>query len=119
MTYAEVASMVAEIGLDYAYYEFPDDTQKQLPFVCFLFTGSDDAYADNINYVDKRTLVIELYTRNKDFETEETVRGVLLSHKLAFTQADDYLHDEQCYITTFTTQVIITPATPSQSTEVE
>ena len=110
MTLKEVSDMVAEIGLDYAYYEFPDDTERQLPFVCFLFTGSDDIYADDINYVDKRTLAIELYTKNKDFETEQTVRDVLLSHNLSFTVGYDYLHDEQCYITVFTTQVIITPA---------
>ena len=107
MTTQEVATMIASIGLDYAYYEFPDDTAHEPPFVCFLFTDNNDMQADNINYTDQRTLVVELYTRQKDFDLEADVRDVLNANELPFRQASDFLTDEHLYITTFTTEVIL------------
>lgn len=107
MTTEQVASMVSEIGLPYAYYEFPDNTELVPPFVSFLFTTSSDVFADDENYVDKRTLVIELYTAEKDFALENTVRNVLKSHNQTFTMDSDHLDSEQMYITTYTTEVII------------
>lgn len=107
MTTEQVASMVSDIGLPYAYYEFPDNTDLTPPFVSFLFTNSADVYADDENYVDKRTLVIELYTAAKDFDLEQTVRGVLKSHNMTFTMNADHLDSEQMFVTTFTTEVII------------
>lgn len=107
MTTKQVATMISSIGLPYAYYEFPDDTEREPPFVAFLYTDNNDMQADNINYTDQRTLVVELYTRQKDFALENTVRGVLNNNELPFRQASDYLTDEHLYITTFTTEVII------------
>lgn len=107
MTTQDVATMVASIGLPYAYYEFPDNTALEPPFVCFLFTDNNDMKADNINYTDQRTLVIELYTAQKDFIFESLIRSVLNSYELPFSQASDYLAGEHLYITTFTTEVVI------------
>ena len=108
MTLTEVAEMVESIGLPYAYYEFPDDTPREPPFICYLYTGSDDMYADDQNYQDIRALVIELYTKQKDFAQEDAVRQVLNNHSLPFSQASDYISDERVYISTFTTEVVIT-----------
>lgn len=107
MTTKEVSEMVAEIGLPYAYYEFPDGTELAPPFVAFLFTDNNDFQADNINYVDIRELVIELYTKDKDLTLENKVREVLNTHELPFDQESEYLTDERCWITIFTTEVII------------
>ena len=108
MTTSDVATMVAGIGLPYAYYEFPDDTSREPPFVCFMFTDNNDLKADNQNYTDTRTLVIELYTRQKDFTYENTIRGILNAKELPFSQSSDFLTDEHLYITIFTTEVFIT-----------
>lgn len=107
MTTQEVATMVASIGLPYAYYEFPDNTALEPPFVCFLFAGNNDMKADNINYTDQRTLVIELYAAQKDYNYESIIRSVLNSYELPFSQASDFLTGEHLYITTYTTEVII------------
>ena len=107
MTITEVASMVAEIGLPFAFWEFKDDTAREPPFVCFLYTGSNDTFADNENYTDIRTLVIELYTADKDYTLEQTVRDVLNAHGLQFETDFERLDDERLYITTYTTEVLI------------
>ena len=67
MTYKEVSEMISGIGLPYAYYQFPDDTELQPPFICFLFQEDNDFIADGINYQQISSLVVELYNDAKDF----------------------------------------------------
>lgn len=107
MTTEEVASMVAEIGLPYAYYEFQDDTAHKPPFCCFMFTDTADSFADNQNYTDIKTLVIELYTAAKSYELENRVRAVLLAHELPFRADFTKIDAENLYITTYTTEVLL------------
>ena len=107
MTYKEIADMIAEIGLPNAYYEFPDNTEQNPPFVCFYFPESDDFFADNQNYVGIRRLFVELYADNKDFTLESTVESVLSSHGLAFRTSEEYITSERMLQTLYETEVII------------
>lgn len=108
MTYKEVESMVAEIGLPNAYYQFPDKTQQEPPFVCFFYTDSDDFYADDRNFAAIRPLTIELYTDNKDFTLESTVEAVLLSHNLPFAKTEAYIDSERMFQISYTVEIVIT-----------
>ena len=107
MTYKEIADMIAEIGLPNAYYEFPDNTEQNPPFVCFYFPESDDFFADNQNYVGIRRLFVELYADNKDFTLESTVEHVLTSHGLTFRKSEEYITSERMLQTLYETEVII------------
>lgn len=108
MTYKEVSNMVGEIGLPYAYYQFPNGTELSCPFVCFFFTGSDDLMADNSNYQRIRPLAIELYTNSKDFTLEETVEGVLADHGITYAREESYIDDQRMYLVVYTADIIIT-----------
>lgn len=108
MTTKQVATMISGIGLPYAYYEFTDDTAKEPPFICFMFTDNNDTFADNENYTDQQTLVVELYTAEKSYDLENAVRSVLNQNGLPFIVNYARIDDEQLYIATFTTEVIIT-----------
>lgn len=107
MTYKEVNTMIASIGIDYAYNHFTD-TGHELPFICFLFSSSDDFAADNVNYQKIRQLDIELYTDNKDFTLEQTVENVLNENGFVYTKQESYIDSEQMYMVVFTTNVAIT-----------
>ena len=107
MTTQEIASMVAEIGVPYAYYQF-DQTGQEPPFVCFFFTGDDDFKADNSNYQKIERLVIELYTDNKDFELEGTVESVLSLHDLVWSRSETDLGSERMHEVIYETEVVIT-----------
>ena len=107
MSNKEVADMIAEIDLPFAYYQFPDDTEQSPPFVCFLYPDDTDVFADNSNYICKRRLVVELYTDNKDFTLEATVEGVLASHDLTFAKGETYIASERMWQVTYETEVII------------
>lgn len=108
MTTQEVASMVASVGIPTAYYQFPDNTGQEPPFICFYYPGDNDFKADNINYAKINRLIIELYTNTKDFTLEAEVEQVLMDNELAFTRSETYIDSERMYEVIFETQVVIT-----------
>ena len=108
MTYQEVAAMIKSIGVPFAYYQFPNNTEQACPFICFFFSSSNDLAADNTNYQRIRELNIELYTDNKDFQLEETVESTLNQNGLVYYREETYLDSERMYMVTFTTQIVIT-----------
>lgn len=108
MTYKEVKTLIAGFGLPYAYYQFEEDTAKPPPFICFYYPSSSDFLADDSNYQKIRTLVIELYTDEKDFSLEETIETGLLTNGLVFTRAETYLEDEKMFEVTYEISLIIT-----------
>lgn len=108
MTYKEVNTMIASVGIDYAYDHFTD-TEHELPFICFLYGTSSDFAADDQNYQKIRALDIELYTENKDFSLEETVESVLAAHGFVYTREETYIDSEQMYEVIYHTSVAIAP----------
>ena len=108
MTYQQVATMVASIGVPYAYYQFPEGTAQPTPFVCFYFDGSNDLFADDKNYQKIRPLTIELYTDTKAFTLEATVESILSSNGLTFARSESYIDSERMNMVAYKTDVIIT-----------
>lgn len=108
MTYKRVNTMISSIGLDYAYDHFTDDTDHELPFICFMYSGSDDLAADNSNFQHIRTLDVELYTDNKDFSLEATVESVLNANGLVYSRDESWIDSEQMYMVRYSTEIIIT-----------
>ena len=114
MTYAEVKTMLdaveisSNVSVPNAYYQFEDDTGIIPPFICFYFTGSRDLYADNTNYQKIDHLVVELYTKEKDFTLEAKLEGVLNSNGLTWSREETHLDDERMYVEVYDMDVIIT-----------
>lgn len=107
MTYKEIAAMIESIGLPYAYYQFPEGTGQEPPFVVFFYSNIDDLYADESNYQRIVTLNIELYTREKDFEKEATVEGILQNSGLSYYKEENYIDSEKMYQIAYEMGVII------------
>ena len=108
MTYTDVKTMIAGVGIPYAYYQFTKDTAQPPPFICFYFTADDDLMADNTNYQKISELVVELYTEQKDFTQEQAVGSALNGAGLAYGRNEAAIASERLYLCTFTTTVIIT-----------
>lgn len=110
MTYEQVASMIASVGLPSAYDHFDKDDANRPsgpPFICFLYPQNNDFAADDHNYIHVEQLQIELYTDNKDFDHETAIEDVLNANDLPFDKDCTYLDDERMYMTTYTTEVLI------------
>ena len=108
MTYKEVNTFIAGLGLPYAYNEFPAGTSQEPPFICFLFDSSNDFIADDTNYAKIRPLTIELYTAEKDFALEDTVEAALSASGFVYSRQETYLDDEQMNMVIYTTEIVIT-----------
>ena len=105
MTLLEVAQMVASIGLPYRYSHFSETPQP--PYVVFYYPSETDPHADNSNYINKRQLFIELFTKTKDQTSEASVESVLKQHGLSWYKQTDFLNDEKLFQTTYEMEVII------------
>lgn len=108
MTHAEVATMIGSVGLPFAYYQFPNDSGQEPPFICFYYPNNNDVIADNSNYQKVEHLIIELYTDNKDFDHEAAIEAVLSSNELVYTRDEEYLGSERMFMVVYETDVIIT-----------
>lgn len=107
MTYEQISEMLAEVGIPYAYYQFPNDSGQQPPFLCFYYSNDGDFKADNTNYQKIEALTIELYTDSKDFDLEQSVEGILTEHDLVYSRNETEIDSEQMHLTTYYTEVII------------
>ena len=108
MTYKELADMIEGIGLPFAYYQFPEGTSQAPPFVVFFYSQIDDLYADESNYQRIVTLNIELYTAEKDFDSEAAVEAVLAENDLTYYKEENYIDSEKLYQIAYEMEVIIT-----------
>lgn len=111
MTHKQVATMIASVGIPYAYYQFPDDTGQQPPFICFFYSTNNDVLADDTNYQKIEHLVIELYTDNKDFGLEASVEAVLNLNGLVYSRDEEYLDSERMFEVVYESDVVITEET--------
>ena len=107
MTFKEVSAMVAGIGYPSAYYQFPDNTGQQPPFICFYFDGNNDLIADDSNYQKIEHLIIELYTEHKDFEAEAAVESALSSAGMVWDRDETAIESERMYEVIFEMDVVI------------
>lgn len=105
MTRADILTMLNGVGVPTAYRSFPEGTGQEPPFICFYYPEINALRADNKNYFVSDTLIIELYTDNKDFELESTLEGILDENELPFDKYEEYIGSERMFQITYTTAV--------------
>ena len=106
MTAIQLKELVAGLGLPYAYYQFSKNTAKPPPFICYYLAQSDDFAADGMNYAKIRQLVIELYTRHKDFELEAQIESALSAAGIFYTVTETPIDSQQMYMVTYTSEIL-------------
>ena len=114
MTTQEIATMVADFKIPYAYYQFPEGTGQATPFVCFFFSGDNDVKADDSNYQKVEHLIIEVYTDNKDFNLEATVESVLASYEMVWSRDEEWIESERMLEVIYEMDVVITKEAASE-----
>ena len=97
MSYEEIAEMMQEIGLPFAYHHFAEGESPDPPFVLFLSPGENTFGADDLMYISFKTLHIELYTDAKSPEAEERVEEVLTQHNIYYTKTESWIESEKLY----------------------
>lgn len=105
MTLQEVATIISSVGYPCRYSHFSETPVP--PYVVFYYPSETDPHADNSNYINKRQLFVELFTKTKDPTAEAAVEAVLKSAGFSWYKQTDFLNDEKLYQTVFETEVII------------
>lgn len=106
MTLQDIANIVASWQMPFAYYEFEDEVPEP-PYVVYYLDGSEDFFADNVNYSQVRTLYIELYASSKKeaMSKESVIEGSLVTNEMPFAKDNDYISGERLYVTVYTLEV--------------
>ena len=108
MTHAEFATLVGSIGLDNAYDHFTDNTEREPPYICWLYPQRADMTADNSNYQGIETVRLEFYSRLRDFDTEKLIGETLNGAGLVYGMYSEFLEDELMQMTVFETSFVLT-----------
>ena len=105
MTLTDIATMLTSIGVPFVYSHFSKTPNP--PYLVYYYPSENDVFADGSNYVNKRQLFIELYTKGNDFDTEASVEAALKNAGLTWYKQTDFLNDENLFQTTYESEVII------------
>lgn len=105
MTRKEIADMIAAMGFPWRYSHFSQTPNP--PYVVYYFPSENDVYADDSNYVNRRQLFVELYTKTKDETSEAAIEAKLKQNGLTWYKQTDFLNDESLFQTTYEMEVII------------
>ena len=97
MTYEQVAEMMEEMGLPFAYHHYAEGESHEPPFLLFLSPRENTFSADNLAYFSCKQLDIELYTDKKLPELEEQVEAVLAQHEIYYTKTELFIDSEELY----------------------
>ena len=90
-------SIMETIGIPYAYDHFAEGESPAPPFICFLCLGSDNFAADGRVYFKINLVHIELYTDEKNPETENHVEAVLDEHGIFYDKTEVWIESERLY----------------------
>lgn len=93
MSLEELGKKLEETGYPVAYNVF--NTPQEMPFICYIVTGSNNTSADDRVYHKSDQVQVELYTKLKDKEAEGKVEKALSS--FFWQKAEQYIDSERCY----------------------
>ena len=93
----DLMQLMEEIGLPFAYDHFAEGESPDPPFITFLLPGSDNFAADGKVYWKINEVHIELYTDEKNPETEALVETVLDAHEIFYDKTEVWIESERLY----------------------
>lgn len=104
MTLEELYQALESIGLPVAYRAFK--APQTPPFLVYLFTYKSDLMAENQNYVEIDNFQVELYTENKDPDTEKLVESKLKEIGLPYSKTETFVQSEGLFQLVYDIQLI-------------
>ena len=97
MTIEQLAAMLQETGIPFAYDHFAEGESPEPPFICYLLPGSDNFAADGRVYFKINEVRIELYTDRKDVSVEKQVEDVLDDRGIFYNKSETWIAEEKLY----------------------
>lgn len=105
MTLVELGVALEQVGVPVAYNHFK--SPQELPFICYLETGTNNLNGDNKVFHKILTVDIELYTEDKDEALEMKIETVLDEQALPWEHGGAiFIEDENMYQTVYSVTLI-------------
>lgn len=105
-----IKAMLDTFGLPVSCGPFPDDDAgPHAPAPPFLLydVEKDPYFADNSAYSGTAVLVVEMYTRVREFTQEAALEAVFAENGLSWDCDTDYLQKQKLHVTTYEMGVIL------------
>lgn len=104
MTVQQLKQILETSGLSFAYRCWQEE--HDLPYGLFRFAKSNNFAADGIAYSSSDRYVVELYTENKQPETESALETALTAAGIYWEKTgESYIETEQMQFTTYEIEV--------------
>lgn len=97
MTIEQLAAMLQDTGIPFAYDHFAEGESPEPPFICYLLPGSDNFAADGRVYFRINEVRIELYTDKKDMSVEKQVEDALDGRGIFYNKSEVWISEEKLY----------------------
>ena len=105
MTVEQLAAMLQETGIPFAYDHFAEGESPEPPFICYLLPGSDNFAADGQVYFKINEVRIELYTDKKGVSVEKQVEDVLDGQGIFYNKSEVWISEERLYEVAYSFEV--------------
>lgn len=89
MTNKQLFKILQKTGLPVAYHSWKRKEVPPLPYIVFYQNGDNNFAADNIVYKKNNDYNIELYSEEKDFDSEKLVEDILDTYELYWSKSAD------------------------------
>lgn len=106
MTIQELNRILDTAGLPYTYYSYPLNAAPALPYFVYYLPSMTPEPADDAVHAPVYTVIVELYTKDKDFTTEAQLEAALSS--FVYEKSETYLDDEEMFMVIYTFNEVIT-----------
>ena len=93
----DLIDLLSETGIPFAYDHFAEGESPEPPFITFLIPASDNFSADGVVYLKVDVVHIELYTDEKNPETETLIETVLDGHGIFYDKTEVWIESERLY----------------------
>ena len=86
-------------------YRLFKNKPESIPFCVYYLDNRNQYGADNLNMLERRTVVIELYTEKKEIELENKLLRLFKDEELDIDET--YIDDEKLFMQTISFETII------------
>lgn len=108
MTVDELVTIFEGADLPLTYYQWNEYDVPALPYLVYYFPDTRPEAADNTQQAPIVSVNLELYTTQKDFQTENKVEMALTAGGLVFSKSEAWIQSESMYQILYQMEEVIT-----------
>ena len=101
MSYELINTILTELGIPYTYFQFKEPPSGD-KYIAYFEMEKKRFLADDKVYHHEPSFAVELYTKIKDVETEETLIGLFDKYNVVWSGGEStWIESEQVYQTVY------------------